>query len=199
MAEVNAHEDAQRRKWLAALSNPEEAQREHLAAMRYDPKGVAIRFFMKPQIDVDKSIVENRPIFVEKEFVEIQIPGNKDEIRVREVRWYDKEHHPVEYAAFKARGETAVIGTPLDHLPSIGEAQKAELRYYGVKTVEQLAGLPDGEAQKFFGIQEARRKAREFMEGKAPSVTGLEAEVAALREQLAALAAKPTGGKPPKG
>lgn len=189
MAETNPLEDAQRRKWLAAIANPEEAQREHLAAMRYDPKGVSVRFYMKAQIDVDASMQADKPVFVEKEFVEIKIPGNKGEIRDREVRWYDREHHPVEYAAFKAKGEQAIVGTPLDNLPSLAESQKAELRYHGVKTIEQLAGLSDGESQKFFGINEARRKAKEFLAGTVPTIAELQAQIAALQAK----------GKPTKG
>ena len=41
-----------------------------------------IRFFVDAEQDLEESEQAGRPIFSEKEFIEIRIPGDKDEIRV---------------------------------------------------------------------------------------------------------------------
>ena len=93
-----------------------------------------IRFFVDAEQDLEGSETSGRPIFNEKEFIEIRIPGDKDEIRVRPVRFADTQQYPRQYAAFKAGLEQPVTGTPLDKLPFITKAQAAEMAGVGIKT-----------------------------------------------------------------
>src|SRR5574338_31676 len=86
------------------------------------------RFFMDAIQNMAKSQAEGRPIFDEKEMVEIHIPGDKLYSHVTQVHevWRHIGGQPVtyaqrwpnEYAAFKRGEERAASGTPLEHWPN---------------------------------------------------------------------------------
>src|SRR6185295_8097500 len=88
-----------------------------------------------------QSIEEGRPIYRDTEFVRIFVPGDKNNVIDRPVRPGDKTRFPKQYDAFKAgAGEEGQLdGTPLKDWPMVGRAQCAELHYFGIRTVEQLA------------------------------------------------------------
>ena len=132
-----------------------------------------IRFFVDAEQDLEGSEQAGRPIFSEKEFIEIRIPGDKDEIRVRPVRFADTQQYPRQYAAFKAGLEQPVTGTPLDKLPFITKAQAAEMAGVGIKTAEQLRDMSDGNAQKFMGASQLRAKVKTFLEAAAGAAPAL--------------------------
>lgn len=132
-----------------------------------------IRFFMDAEQDMEASEAQGRPIFKESEFIEIRIPGNKDEIRVRPVRFADTQQFPRQYGAFKQGLADPVIGTPLDKIPFITKAQAAEFNALGVKTAEQLRDMADGNAQRIMGAQALKTKVANFLaaaEGAAPAL-----------------------------
>ena len=132
-----------------------------------------IRFFMDAEQSIEESEKAGRPIYSEKEFIEIRIPGDKDEIRVRPVRYSDTQMYPRQYAAFKQGLEQPVTGTPLDKLPFITKAQAAEMAGVGIKTAEQLRDMSDANAQKYMGASQLRAKVKAFLdaaEGAAPAL-----------------------------
>jgi len=132
-----------------------------------------VRFYVDAEQDMEATTAQGRPIFKETEFIEIRIPGNKDEIRNRPVRYSDTQEYPRQYAAFKAGLEQPVIGTPLSSIPFITKAQAAELAAVGVKTAEQLRDMSDGNAQKFLGAQALKQRVAAFLaaaEGAAPAL-----------------------------
>lgn len=123
-----------------------------------------VMFFYHPVESPEDTAREGRPIFHDREFIQIMVPGNKDLIVVREVRDTDKQRFPKQYAAWKNRqNQDAAVGTPLAAWPAVTRSQVAELEYFGCKTVEQLAAMPDNQAQKFMGIQILRKKAQDFL------------------------------------
>lgn len=101
------------------------------------------RFYTKPVQNNFRSESEGRPIFDEKEFVEILVPGDRKTVMDTFVKEEHRRRWPREYAAFKAGLEVPTEGTPLEEWPAITRSQVEELRFGHIRTVEQLAALPD--------------------------------------------------------
>lgn len=162
-----------------------------------------VKFFNHPLQDKEKTLEEGRPIFVDREFIQIMVPGDKDNIVTREIRETDKQRFPKQWAAFQNDQEELVEGTPLSQWPIISAAQIEEMKYFGVKTVEQLANVSDSASQKFMGIQLLKRRAKEYIEAAKDAapvailqgelekrdelISGLEASMEEMQKELAKL------------
>ena len=146
----------------------------------------------KWQLLGEQALLAGRPLFHDREYVEIRIPGNKDEIRVRPVRETDRLNWPREYEAFK-NGQTAPqTGTPLEQLPFMLKSQVEEYAFFGVRTAEQLVSMPDDLAQKFVGHQGLKHRVQAFVDaaaGAAPAEK-LRTELEARDAQIALLMAQ---------
>ena len=149
------------------------------------------RFYTEPMEMEHQSKVQGRPIFQERELVEIIIPGDRN-TRVTEI--VNDEHRarwPAEYAAFKKGEEAPLIGTPLKDWPPLTTARVRELAYFDILTVEQLAGVNDAQLQKLgMGAYAQREAAKKFLEvardGTAPLMRLMDrADRAEEREALA--------------
>lgn len=149
-----------------------------------------VRFSLEPVKDEAASEKEGRPIFREVEYVEIMVPGDKSSIVKRALRDTDKKRFRRQYAAWKETGnDAALIGMPLAQWPQVTKAQVEELRYFGVHTVEQLAGVSDGNIRNIGPVMELRQRARDYVEaakGNAP-LGQLRAELEEKNHQLEAL------------
>ena len=153
----------------------------------------------KWQILGEQALLAGRPIFHEREYVEIRIPGNKDEIRIRPIRNIDRLNWPREYEAFKNGSEAPTTGTPLEQIPFITKVQVEEYGYFRIRTAEQLVGMSDQLAQKFMGHQQLKNRLQAFLDaaaGAAPAEklrTELEHRdklIAAQQQQIKELADK---------
>lgn len=158
-----------------------------------------VRFYLYPTHDPDESAEEGRPIFKDVEWVHIQIPGDRNNIVQRPAHDLDKQRFAKRYDEFKRNAQEATSGTMLEHWPRISRAQVEELKYFGCRTVEQLAGMSDTQAQKFPGINILRQWARDFLEqAKATAGESLlrkeldtrDSEIAALKKAVADLSAR---------
>ena len=152
-------------------------------------RGVIPRFHLHPVMNEAKSAEEGRPIYDEVEYVEILVPGDKDNIVNRPVNELDRRRFAQGYAFWKQHGQQALTGTPLAAWPSISRAQVEELAYFKVSTVEQLAEMQDTHAQKFAGINALRTRARDFLSaaaGAAPA-THLRSELDKRDNDIASL------------
>lgn len=134
---------------------------------------------------------QGRPIYKDVDWICIRFPGSRDTIE-RKVRSDDKTRWPKQWAAYQSnKSQEAVSGTPLSAWPAVTRAQVEEFAFFGVKTVEQLAEMPDPALQKFMGGQTLKQRARDFIEaakGEAPMVA-MRAEIENLKAQVAAQAA----------
>lgn len=153
---------------------------------------LSVRFFLHPVMDEKKSVEAGRPIYIEKEYVEIVVPGDKDNIVCRPVRGMpipDARRFPRQYQAFKAGLEQVTEGTPLAQWPGVTRAQVEELRYFKITTVEQLAEMTDTTAQGFAGVVSLRNAAKTYLERAAGLAvdTKLQAAIAEKDNQIAAL------------
>lgn len=156
-----------------------------------------VQFFTFAKQNNFKSEQAGRPIFDEVECVRIMTPGSRD-IMVAKATMQYQMRFPKQYAAFKAGKDQPLEGTPLEEVPFLSVGQVAELKAINVRTLEQLAYMPDNLAQQVMGNFAIRQKAQALLESNkehAPAKL-LEAELAKrdkdladLREQLAALTA----------
>lgn len=158
-----------------------------------------VRFYMSPTHDPEASKTEGRPIFREIEWVHIQVPGDRNNIIQRPANDMDRGRFADRYAKFKANAQEAADGTALEHWPRVTRAQVEELKYFGCRTVEQLANMSDGNAAKFPGIGMLRTWARDYMEeakaGAASSklrgeLESRDNEIAALKKAVEELSAR---------
>ena len=153
-------------------------------------------FYIRPVMNAFKSSQEGRPIYEEKEYIRIIVPGDSkttvdcpvtDEFRMRFEKQYEK---------FKKGLAQAIEGTPLEMWPQMTVGLCAELKAMNIVTVEQLAALDDSKAQRIMGSYDLRRKAQTFLDaakGEADNnkisaeLEKRDAEIALLKNQMAQL------------
>lgn len=132
-----------------------------------------VRFYLEPVEQTARSIKEGRRVFEDTEFIEIMIPGDKLNIIKRQVWDIDKQRFAQQYARFKQGLTDQTVGTPLSELIFITAAKVKEYDFFGIKTIEQLAGCADGSdaGQKMMGFASDKQKANAFLaaaKGNAP-------------------------------
>lgn len=166
-----------------------------------------VRFFIAPFLKEEDSKKEGRPIYEDTEFIEIMVPGDKDNIVVDRVNNIHRRRFRTRYERWKQDGTGEITrGTSLREWPGCTRSQAEEFAFFGVKTVEQLAEMSDGNAQKFMGSMVLRQKARDFlaaakdaehltkmrteMEQVRSENEGLKAMMAELKEQVGELRRK---------
>lgn len=145
------------------------------------------RFFMKAVENKAKSLEENRPVFDEREMVEIRIPGDRLATHVNYVLDEHRQRWPDHYAAFKRGEARAASGTPLEQWPPMTTGRVATLKALGILSVEELSTLPDNMLTSLgMGARELRDQARAYLEAAAggAAVARATAENADLRAQM---------------
>ncbi|MDE4274759.1 hypothetical protein PXK58_08890 [Phaeobacter gallaeciensis] len=163
---------------------------------------LGVEFFKKAVLNPRKTKAEGRPIYDDREYVRIAFPA--DNKRKLEAPAHEKhynanaqtqmtyaERFSQVYAAFKEDTDmSAAHGTPLFEMTALTEAKRAELRGMGVKTVEQLAGLPDASMKRLgMGARDLVESAKAFIDAAKGT-----AEVQALKDKIAHLEALMSGG-----
>lgn len=148
------------------------------------------RFYTKAVQNNFLSEREARPIFENHEFVEITFPADRRTIVDRRVKGEDKQRWPRQYAAFRSDQDQISDGMPLDQYAGLTAADVEELKFFKVRTVEQLAGLTDQNLSDMPpGVRKFRDAAARYLSqaaGNAP-VEKLAAEVAQRDDTIAAM------------
>ncbi|HUZ12663.1 MAG TPA: hypothetical protein VMU93_07445 [Caulobacteraceae bacterium] len=135
-----------------------------------------------------------RPIYEDREFVEILIPGDRRAVAFEPVSEAHVARWPAEYQAFRAGREAPLEGTPLADWPNSGltRSRVEELAYFNIRTVEQLAEVSDALlANLGMGARALRQTARKFLEVAARGTAPLErlvAENLRLKDEVERLA-----------
>lgn len=152
-------------------------------------KGVFAKFYIHPRLNEDKSAKEGRPIYEEKEYVEIFTPGSQFNIIRRPASDMDKARFRGAYRAFKEMGSEAVDGTPLSEMSWLGRSQIEELFHSRIRTVEQLAEVNDSACGQVPGLYSLREKAKAYLEKAVQNkdVTALQRRNEELEANMAAL------------
>jgi hypothetical protein len=146
-----------------------------------------VRFFKLARIDVLASQAANRPVFKDMDYVEVMIPGDKNNIVVEPVWQQYKDRFPQKWAQYLAGEEQTASGTPLKVAPFLTPALVEDLKFLKIVTIEQLASLPDT-AMNFMGAQEYKQAAIRYL-NVTSSNESLLAQIQALQAQVAALGA----------
>jgi len=142
-----------------------------------------VRFFNHPKLDQTKSSEAGRPISVEVPYVQIMQPGNKDSIIQRPATEMDKARFSRHWRKFQDnQTEDPVEGTLLEEWPGISKSQVEELRYFNVRTLEQLVQMSDSNSQGMMGINVLKQRAKSYLE--AASVESAASEIAARDQRI---------------
>jgi hypothetical protein len=143
----------------------------------------------------DASATQGRDIYEDKEFIEIRVPGDRNLIIQRAVQrggpalLDDTKRFAAHYKAFKdGVSDDVVVGTPLAVFPGITPAQREELAYFKVRTVEHLADLKDDVASgaHFHALKQRAKDYIKTAAGLAP-VTAVRAELEEERKRMRSL------------
>lgn len=122
------------------------------------------RFHLESILDPVASEQQGRPIYHDREEVELITPGNPYNIPNEVVNNSHKERWPKEYAAFKSGIEVSAEGTPLEQWPILRPAQIRELKHFNLMTVEHIAGMSDHACQQMMGGMRLRALAKAFLD-----------------------------------
>jgi len=152
---------------------------------------LVVRFEDYPHLNDAKSREENRPVFEMKPYIRIMVPGDKDMVVHRPVREGDKTRFARAYLQFQA-GQSQVQGTPLSEWPKVTRAQVEELKYFNIRTIEELANASDANIQRFAGVNQLRADARQHLKllQEAEPLNRMQAELATRDETIAAMQAQ---------
>lgn len=131
-------------------------------------KALAVRFYIEAREDKAASLAEGRPIYTDREIIEIKIPGNRGGGACRVATRRDLDRFPDHYRMFKARIESGAeekqSGTPLEEYPGVGRSQVEELKFFNVHTVEALASMTDANALAVRGWKTLKDNAAIWLE-----------------------------------
>ena len=158
--------------------NYEDFQPSHQA--RQD-ETLLVKFYTKSVQDRERSERRGRPVFREVEYIDITVPGQRNSVR-RPATHRDKQRFPRHYQAFKQRIEIPEEGTPLAEWGLISRSTADMLAFSNVKTVEQLAEVPDNIITDFMNGLSLKQKAKDFLQRTKNDVTIGQLEEA-LRER----------------
>lgn len=126
---------------------------------------VFICFEMHAKQNEARTVLEGRPIFDELEYVKVQTPGDKSNIIHRAVTDEDRTRWRAAYRAWKDGTNTdGLAGTPLAEWPLCKRSMVEEMAFFGIRTVEQLAAVSDGNIKNVGPIMSLRQKARDWLE-----------------------------------
>jgi len=165
--------------------NPEDFKTSQAA--RLDEQ-LMVRFFYKEVQNKLESAAQGRPIFKEKEYIEIRIAGQRDPQACRPATHADKSRFPRHYEAFQKRMESPTEGTPLSEWTLITRSRAEELSFLNVKTVEQIAGMGDNQLSGIMGGYSLREQAQKWIDHAGD--VRIEEEKQDLLDRIAALEAK---------
>lgn len=131
--------------------------------------GLFVQFYTHPVQDSAATLEAGRPIFADSEYVRIMVPGDKSSVierpaRIGHTAVHDNFKYGQEYALFKQGVSDALVGMPLSEWAAVTRAQVKELEFFNIRTVEQLAGMPDTAVQNFAGVSSLRTKAKRYMD-----------------------------------
>lgn len=149
-----------------------------------------VRFYKHPVLQGFESRKAGREIHKDTDFIEIQVPGQKNQIVKRKVEDQDKIDYPVEWNAYELNSDEGAVGSLIDHLPGISPSKVLELRGLGIYTVEQLVELSEPGIQKVGHGARALIKTGQQYLGQSSEIDEVKEKNEALSKQIADLIEK---------
>ncbi len=139
-----------------------------------------VTFERKAVKDDVASKAEGTLKFKEVDYISIMSPGDRDQRLIVPVTPLYARRFAAKYEAWKkGKEDTAVNGMPLEQWPNLTKARYEELRYHGVRTVEQLALMTDAGMKKAHILDEERKAAQNWVKAQvdAKHVNKMQAEL----------------------
>jgi hypothetical protein len=128
-------------------------------------ENLRVEFFLHAVENRFRSRKEGRPVFEDKEYIRILIPGDAKTCYEQPVQEEHKQRFWKQYEHFKSTGRTATEGTPLEQWPQLNVSMVATLKSLNIFTVEQLSTLPDIHLPKLGpGARDLQNRAKAFLE-----------------------------------
>ena len=174
----------------SVLDQPIEEDVYGMPAFQQD-KRLHVTFYRKAVKNNFKSEQEGRPIYDEKDYIKIFIPGDRNSNLDVPATEHYQQRFRAQWDRYQSGQSQLHSGTPLETWGDLSVSQVAELKAIHVHTVEQLADMPDQLAQKFMGNFALREKAKAYLnkESELAKASALKNELAlrdaALEEQKA--------------
>lgn len=137
-----------------------------------------------------RSEKEGRPIFEDRVFIRIRVPGDRHTEVDREANDGDKQRFPIQWARFQQEEAQTLEGTPLEEWPAMTPALVRSLKAVNVPTVEALAAVTDGNLTNLgMGARVWRDKAIAYLENAKDGAFAAKmvAENEDLKAQIAAM------------
>lgn len=106
-------------------------------------EGLHVTIEMESLKDEEKSVLEGRPIYIDKPFITIRIPGDKTTVVKRPLREEDKYRFAIHWQRFLSQDYVASEGTPIEQWAIITKSQAMELKALNIHTVESLSEVSD--------------------------------------------------------
>lgn len=155
-------------------------------------KGIRATFYTKPIVLEEESAAAGRRICKDVVFVEIMTAGNTNSSVDRKATDEDKARFQRQYQAFLSGNSDETFGTPLSEVTWLTKSHVEELAYIKIRTLEELANIPDAACSNMVGLYDLKRKAVAFVQKAEASgpVTQLAQENEVLRGQVEALQAQ---------
>lgn len=158
--------------------------------------GVYVEFRYQAVQDEEASRVQGRWVGKDVEYAYVTLPGGRTVIPLRVTDEVRARYKP-QYDAWKRGEEAPLDGMSLKDWPAITRAQAEEFWRHGVRTLEDLIGVPDTVlTQLGSGARTLQNRARAWLEQArstgvaAEELARLRAENGDLRRRLDALAAQ---------
>jgi hypothetical protein len=171
---------------VEGLSAPDElAQQIYPQGARDERDGNIITFRMVDKPDPVATKEKGYAVLKQVPYITIRAPGAMDTFDGPVTPRHEKRY-PHAWAAFKQSRTAPVSGLPLTDWPQMDRTLLEVYAFNGVKTVEALAAVTDGNVDKLPAGNSMRTKARAWidMAAKGAPIARVEAENAELRKQL---------------
>jgi len=154
-------------------------------------KRLFVTFFSEAVQNESQTLEQGRPIFDDVDMIRIMYPGSKD-TTVGVAHYGYQQRFPKQWAQYKAEQDQTTSGTPLSSVPWLTKAQVAEMLAMNLRSVEQLAGMPDNVAQRFMNHHALKQQAQAYLDAAAGAAPLLKmtAELSKRDEQIAELQAQ---------
>lgn len=124
--------------------------------------GASIKFEYVWVKDEAESTKEGRPIEKQIERLTVHFPGA--DVTVREVEERDKHEYKEQYDAFREREKEPTEGTPLSSWSLMPTGIVNEMKFFNIKTVEQLVAYKtEGMPHSLF-IEKWQKRAKKYLE-----------------------------------
>lgn len=172
---------------------------ERELGMPDDMPQLLVGFGMMQMLDHKLFRETKREEYTERLFFKCQVPGDKTFLYLQPATEDDKRKFPRTWKAYNEGIKAG--GTPIEQWAGCPRSVAALLKSKGVKTVEALAEIHEGNIERmgFIGARELRDKARKSLadiqadakaKGEADDKAALQAQLAAMQATAEAMAAK---------